>query len=414
MPELMYADDARFSCVQCGACCRDLRIPLTPDDYQRHSAVSWQEQLEHKTARLFEQKRERHGHVWYFAQRPGHGCVFLRADGRCQVHAARGYECKALACKLFPFKFIPAPDGIRVALKFHCPAVIANLGEPLSRQHKQLTKLFADYCRDIDFQPPATVPFFRDYAIPWPAFAELEAVLFTAIGIQDLPLHQRLLLCLRFVHACKQNALGHGKQGDFAVELDPQALLAQLLQEKPDKVRPGLGERVVLTQFLGYLVGHQEHPAWWRAPAVRIGKLGLAFGRGSLRLRGFERPVALNGLVAETPWQTDAEGEVLLLHYFRSKLLTRDYFGPSCHHLPLVSGLTLLVTMYPLITLLARLYASSRGHRTVTGEDIKEAIYMADFASYASDVFAGMAGRVSSFMLGSPSLVEKLVFYYGS
>jgi Fe-S-cluster containining protein len=412
MPELQYPDDARFTCVQCGACCRDLRIPLTAADYERHSAVTWLENLTHKSKKLFDKRRERQGEVCYFAHHPVHGCVFLQPDNLCLVHSAKGYDYKALACKLFPFKFIPSPDGIRVARKFHCPAVIANEGEPLNKQHKQLSKLFGDYCQSIQCEVPSAVMFYHDYAIPWPAFAQIEATLFTAIEIGDLPLYKRLLLCLRFIHACKIEALG--QQGTFGIELDPQKILCELLQENMQKRRPALGERVVVTQFLGYLVAHYSRRSVWHSLYLPLRKLSLALGIGHVQLPGFTHPVALSQLHNCPPWQPTAECEALLHYYFRQKLLTRDYFGPACFKLPLVAGLNLLVLAYPLTVMLARLYALSRGHVTPLLQDVKDAMYLSDFACYASDIWSGTAGRLSAFMLSSPALLEKLVVWYGS
>ena len=90
MTEFFFPENSRFSCIQCGLCCQDLRIPLTHGDYQRHSQVDWSQWLSTSTGtEFFEKIREKAGrHSHYFSWRPEHGCIFLTADQRCLVHLA--------------------------------------------------------------------------------------------------------------------------------------------------------------------------------------------------------------------------------------------------------------------------------------------------------------------------------------
>ena len=421
MSDFFFPEGVRFSCIQCGRCCQDLRIPLTPGDYQRHSLVDWSQWLPASAnVDCFEKIREKAGkHSHYFGWRPEHGCVFLAADRRCLVHCRKGYNYKALACKAFPFKFIAVPGGIQVALKFHCPAVIANQGILLTEQKKEIRRLFSAERKEIEEKPLAeTVKFYRDYQIPWDAFTSIEAPLRQIITLDTLPFVKRILFLIRFGDFLKKQALGHKSRGSFGVAMDPQAILQEITAMAPVKPWLAPGEKILFVQFFSYLGAHflrgTGAPSWRLWPKLAAYKLAVASGWGKLRLRDFPQAVSLSALKKCPPWQPDLACRQLLQHYFYTRLISRDYFGGACFELPFTTGLNLLALTYPLIVALARLESLSYGRSAPTAAEVKNAIYFCDFCCYASDIMSGPAARISRFMLDSTQLIEKLVWYYYS
>lgn len=52
---------------------------------------------------------------------PGGGCVFLRADYLCRVHAELGVSFKPATCRRYPFNLVQTPEGLRVVTPHRCP-----------------------------------------------------------------------------------------------------------------------------------------------------------------------------------------------------------------------------------------------------------------------------------------------------
>jgi len=59
-------------------------------------------------------------------------CGFLSAGNRCRIHEELGAARKPLTCRLFPYAFHAAADGLVVTASFSCPTVIANTGTPIA------------------------------------------------------------------------------------------------------------------------------------------------------------------------------------------------------------------------------------------------------------------------------------------
>ena len=56
-------------------------------------------------------------------------CGFLSMDNRCRLHEELGGARKPLTCRVFPYRFHPAPEAVIVTTSFGCPTVVANQGE---------------------------------------------------------------------------------------------------------------------------------------------------------------------------------------------------------------------------------------------------------------------------------------------
>lgn len=59
-------------------------------------------------------------------------CGFLSSNNKCRLHEELGAAQKPLTCRMFPYRFHPAPEAVIVTASFGCPTVVANTGEPVS------------------------------------------------------------------------------------------------------------------------------------------------------------------------------------------------------------------------------------------------------------------------------------------
>lgn len=62
-------------------------------------------------------------------QRADGACGFLSPTNRCRIHEELGAGRKPLTCRVFPYSFHPAADGVVVGTSFGCPTIVANHGD---------------------------------------------------------------------------------------------------------------------------------------------------------------------------------------------------------------------------------------------------------------------------------------------
>lgn len=91
MPKPWYADGLRFSCSQCGECCRThgeyAYVYLSNDDITRLS-----EHLQIERNAFLQAYTDRDG-PWRILRWPEEACVFLTEKG-CSVYEARPTQCR--------------------------------------------------------------------------------------------------------------------------------------------------------------------------------------------------------------------------------------------------------------------------------------------------------------------------------
>jgi Fe-S-cluster containining protein len=145
--KLQIPDAQRFTCAQCGACCRGGWVVVTPSEvegYRARGVARFANDPERPDADPFEPAA--HGH-FRLRRRADGACVFLTDAGRCRIHEELGAQAKPLACRAFPFVFHPAAGRPLVTAATACPTVARNAGEPLPAQARALAALGAEWAR---------------------------------------------------------------------------------------------------------------------------------------------------------------------------------------------------------------------------------------------------------------------------
>jgi Fe-S-cluster containining protein len=153
--KLDFDGEQRFTCRQCGRCCRrGWDIALTAgevDAYRRARAERWFREVEGTpegaSAEPFEPVPG-HAGVLRIRKRKDGTCGFLSLEGRCRIHEEMGGPSKPLTCRLFPYRFHPA-EGRPPLLtaSFSCPTVVDNAGAPIAEQAKDLSALHREWAR---------------------------------------------------------------------------------------------------------------------------------------------------------------------------------------------------------------------------------------------------------------------------
>src|SRR5438132_4295827 len=156
MVALRHYAEQRFTCAQCGRCCRrGWDIALTAGEvegYRKAGAVAWYTETdtgtETGTVDPFEPLSDHAGH-FRIRKRADGACGFLSAENQCRIHEQLGGARKPLTCRLFPFRFHPVEGKAVLTASFACPTVVANVGEPVSAQLRALGGLHAEWSREF-------------------------------------------------------------------------------------------------------------------------------------------------------------------------------------------------------------------------------------------------------------------------
>jgi Fe-S-cluster containining protein len=148
MSGLNFDTEQRFTCQQCGRCCRrGWDISLTPGEvtlYRKSKVARWyRENEEGPEGTETDPFEPIPGHAPYerIRKRTDGVCGFLSPQNRCRIHEEMGPDKKPLTCRLFPFRFHPSDKAYQLTASFCCPTVVANEGAALPSQARELDRL---------------------------------------------------------------------------------------------------------------------------------------------------------------------------------------------------------------------------------------------------------------------------------
>ncbi|MBN1485531.1 MAG: YkgJ family cysteine cluster protein [Chloroflexia bacterium] len=182
---LQVVDDARHTCLHCGACCH-YAVPLSPEERVRLEAVDWpQDVIPPESGRLFQLRpgRQWGGLEETIATRSAPTrCAFLDEQNYCRVQRCLGPLAKPFPCRLFPLAYpVRAAQSLIFSLTFECHNVYASYenGERLADREQELRALVAEM-EDI-YVLPDTIPLSGADSV------DLERYLAWEGGLFDLP-----------------------------------------------------------------------------------------------------------------------------------------------------------------------------------------------------------------------------------
>lgn len=159
--KLQLAAAQRFTCQQCGLCCRGAWVVVTPAEVERYRAVGAARWYVDAGAGPEVDPFEPVGHGHFRIRKRADGaCGFLSPDNRCRIHEELGGAAKPLACRVFPFRFHEAEGRPLVTTSAACPTIVRNAGQPLATQAREIAALRAEWLRAFP-EPPGTLAFAR-------------------------------------------------------------------------------------------------------------------------------------------------------------------------------------------------------------------------------------------------------------
>jgi Fe-S-cluster containining protein len=299
MPALRFDTEQRFSCRQCGRCCRrgwDIAVTEAEvEGYRRVNARRWfvedEDNVEGEPPDPFEPAG--HG-LFRIRKRSDGACGFLSPENRCRLHEELGAAKKPLTCRMFPFAVHPGGPRPVLTASLACPTVVEGVGARLGEQVSALGALAREWRRlfPAEARPVLLVP---GHALDAPAFDRLRETLGTLLERRrpdgTLCLRENVGRMARFLEDLTRHRV---------LKLEPQAFAEYLSltgghAEKTDQPytprRPSPVSRLLGRGLLFAVLATREQLRDGRTAGLRLG----------LRLRLAHLLAHTHGLAPATP-----------------------------------------------------------------------------------------------------------------
>ncbi|MHB1160096.1 MAG: YkgJ family cysteine cluster protein [Chloroflexota bacterium] len=363
---LAVPDGQRYSCRQCGWCCRGWRIQVDPAERDRLRAHDW----------AAESPRLRD--LWLFEERwlPGQTepsvqtaqilgrCVFLEPDGLCLIHELLGEEAKPATCRRFPLQLGLTPSEALVGADYSCLAMVLNRGEPVSVADGTLRGWLEEAgpdamaCRDAEPEL-LLAPGVR---MDWAAYLRLESALLSILGRRDTPVTLRLA-------SARDLTAAVGGKGGGGRRLGEADVGSWLEGNPPDSLAVPLCLSLPSVSELASSIGELESPhssTTGRGTAALGYALAVAEGSGRIYLSTLEGWADLEALGRATCDLDAPAFDDYLTRYLSNQLLRQSLLkSPS-----LREGLDHLVRCLAMVRWYASASATISGRARTEVDDL--------------------------------------------
>jgi len=420
----------RWSCHNCGGCCREHEIAITNEEKLRIEHQNW------SIADGVTSDRElivSHGTQWRLNHQDDGACVFLDHNGLCRIHAKFGEVAKPLACRLYPYAIHPAGHMVTISLRFSCPSVVQNLGELVTSCRSSIEALSKEVV-PADYQASEAPELRPGQPLQWADITRILAFLERGLSDTSVSFFTRLTRVLSWIELLAK-AEGTAVTGDQLARILPllheASVRAYPQDEVPDTAPSGLG-RVMFRQLVAQLIRHDTAVARNGGFATRLRMLlqGLRFtlGRGrvptlqdpeSVRVAFVERAGVAEVAGSPTFQQLeqpfdgrDPELDQLFTRYFQVKLQGLHFCGPAFYEFSVIEGFQSLALMYPAVLWVARLRAAKEGRNTLQRRDVEAALATLDHNYGYSPVLGMSSSRQRIRQLAQMHQITKLCAWY--
>jgi lysine-N-methylase len=340
--------------------------------------------------------------------------VFLNEQGRCRIHAKFGGPAKPLACQVYPFTLNPAGDHWRVGIRFACPSVTDNLGRPVSAHRDDLRAYGQgleerEGVKDRSTAPP---PLQAGQRVPWSDVEQFARALLTILGRSDEPIEYRLRQCLALSAVCRQakfDKVSGKRLGEF---LDLVTNTLTDIEHEPAKVAPpGWVGRILFRQAVAVYARRDTGPRQGISKYGRVALLAAAWRFA----RGTGQVPRVHGLLPEATFERLEEpagplpeaSERLLGRYYRLKVESYQFFGPTNFNAGFWEGFESLLLTFPATMWLARMFQDRPREQAIA-----QALRIVDDNFGYNRLLGTRRQRLSVRLLAARGELAKLIAWY--
>lgn len=402
-----------YDCKGCGECCRGrFAILISRADRARIETQGWTaEELGLGDRPLFVS----HGDHFQLAYREDGSCIFLNEQGLCRIHARFGEPAKPLACRLYPFRFVPLGSQVRVDVRFDCPATASNFGRPVAQYRTALLRVLPD----VVPEQAADLPVPSLYgAMPatWAQLCRISETFAHILVNNSADLTRRMLACVNFaalLHSPRIVTLEGRKFSEFLETIANKVVETAATDTLPRVAPPGMVQ-TAFRQVLG-IYGRIDRVGEKAQPMARLrNSLNVIGGRGEAPAFRPDFPQVAFGDI-DAMRGTPANGAAdALERYYHLRLTSMGFFGRAFYGFSYLDGMNSLLLTYPLINWFARAYAHGAGLDTPNAACMAHAIQIVDHQHGMLPLLKSAPQRMLTNFLAERSHLRKLIIWYGS
>jgi len=442
---IMQPGFQQYDCTGCGECCRGrFAIVINQDDRDRIVEQKWsEEELDLAGKPLFTP----HGDGFQLAHRADSSCVFLQDDGRCRIHAVHGEAAKPLACRMFPFQFVPLGNQIRVDVRFNCEATSGNLGRPITEHRADLLELLKTAVPAERAANMPVPPLHGSVQLTWDQLSRITKTFERVLLDVSLNITVRIAACVDLVELIR--------------EAPPEAFVGKALSEYLDEAASVVTEDAINSPLVADPhVGarHGEPPATHASPALPPSDQRARGGKvapSGTHLAAFRQVLAIYGCVDKVGakarlWNRlglqlrmlagkgqvptlqegfpnvrfadienargipSGEAALTLERYLHVHLMSMGFFGQSFYNRGYLDGLRSLLFTYPLICWFARAYAAAEGMSEINRSCVERALMIVDHQHGIASALDSPTERYRTNFLCERATLRSLIIWYGS
>ena len=420
-----------WSCHNCGGCCREHLIEVTAAEKARIEQQNWTADNGVPTDRPHIVRHS--GDSWRLNHQDDGACVFLDERGLCRIHARFGEAAKPLACRVYPYAVHPVSGSLTVSLRFSCPSVVQNLGQPVSEQ-ASLSKLSEEIVsgKQTLVSPP---PVHGNETLDWSDLLQIVSVIDRSLtpdpkdNVQFVVRLMRVLSWLELVEQSHFETVRGERLTDYLDVLTRAARKAQPDNDLP-VLRPSRMGRIIFRLMVAQLLRHDTAETLRSGLLTRFRLLatGLKYTMGMGRVPPLPEPASVvtafrdgrnadEGRVsfrsAESPFEgRTTEIDELFTRYFQVKVQGMHFCGVANFDMSLVDGFRSLALMYPAALWVARMKAAAAGRERVTLPDVQVALATLDHNFAYSPALGTRSALERIRILGRLQQVTRLVGWY--
>ncbi|MFQ5792326.1 MAG: YkgJ family cysteine cluster protein [Acidobacteriota bacterium] len=406
-----FPDKLRFTCTQCGDCCRSFNLMLGSGERERLEALDWrgrEEDLVNEAPAV--QLSGSRGQARYRLVRRADGaCIFLGKGNQCRIHEHFGAEVKPLMCRLYPFGFYRLGDRITVDVAFSCRAVSQGSGAPVAERVPEWTRLLNESTESGEPRHRLT----KKYAIDGELLWELEHHMLELLSGPSMALFDRIRSVLQFnrlatvgdptTDAARQlrQAMARGiplqtRRIPFQGTMDrtQQAIFYQWLYLALNPV-PGdfdlMLPREQQAEKKRRMAAANRYQNRSRCPFLNNRDMKVSFEEIDRVDAGAFRD-----------WQLET-----VENFLKAKILSQRFLFAGEMELPLVEATPRFFLCFPMLIWTGKALAAERGASSIEGADVRRAVRLIDRSLGQIDTsqLSRKQARVYSFIVEETDLV---------
>lgn len=402
-----------YECVGCGECCRGrFAIAVSAADRARIEAQNWRDdELSLAGKPLFTS----YGNgTFKLAHTDTGACIFLTDDGKCRIHAKFGEAAKPLACRLYPFRFIPVGTQMRIDIRYDCPSVAQNSGRPISGYRPYLLKLLPDAVSPgiAGVTAPA---FLRKVRGSWAQYSRITEVFERLLLQRKFSLTRRIISCVYLTAALHDERIITQESRKFSEFLDK---LAGRVSEKiaDDPLTRVVPSSIIRSSFRQLAASYGRIDRVGERPNM-LQRLATSFrpvaGRGTLPVCREDFPAVSFLQMEEDFGEVNGAASEVFERYLHMHLSSMSYFGSGYYNRPLLDGISALWLLYPLLGWYSRAYALGGSLDAHDANSAARAVEIVDHQHGISPLLNLPSERSRVRFLAERSQLRALVLWYG-